>query len=331
MIDEEDNTESFFMGLIQGHPKIMTPFRVHVSKRFIKKPYRLFIMIGRSTRWEAIHTRSDQSMHYSTYSDFSHSRWSQFCHSLSTFEEHHRDARGIGSNNSRHFFQAYSPLWGGSKVLYQSGKNLTSLRNGHTESLFDRWWSWDYARIDASFDQRDIGWKWNFEKNGQRIGFVDVTLEKWNWRWKIDWLPGLHFDKMFKMELLEENCFVNWVDMIPYSLLPYKFIVKFQGLALKFYLRFYWTVLEFGLTFNLDGGLFSFYPKRYISLTILRPWCRRYTRQVKPLPVYFKESDIDLLVKLYHETLSLIACVGNSRLECFVRGTPKSYGKYQNE
>jgi hypothetical protein len=53
--------------------------------------------------------------------------------------------------------------------------------------------------------------------------------------------------------------------------------------------------------------------------------------QVKPLWGDRKKGNINLLVKLYYETLSFIACVGNSRFECFIAGAPKSGGEYQNE
>jgi hypothetical protein len=53
--------------------------------------------------------------------------------------------------------------------------------------------------------------------------------------------------------------------------------------------------------------------------------------QVKPFLGERKKGNINLLVKLYYETLSSIACVGNSRFECFIAGAPKSCGEYQNE
>jgi hypothetical protein len=53
--------------------------------------------------------------------------------------------------------------------------------------------------------------------------------------------------------------------------------------------------------------------------------------QVKPLWGDRKKGNINLLVKLYYETLSFIACVGNSRFECFIAGAPKNYGEHQNE
>ena len=44
VVDEEDNTQPFSAGLIQGQTEIMASFRVHIGKRFIKKPYGLFII-----------------------------------------------------------------------------------------------------------------------------------------------------------------------------------------------------------------------------------------------------------------------------------------------
>src|SRR4030067_833044 len=116
-------------------------------------------------------------MHYSTYFDCSRARGPQFCPTLSAFEKHHRDVRGLGSNHSWHFFQAHSSLWSRGKVLYQPGKNLNNLRNGCKESLPDRRRSGHYKGIDASFDQWNIGCKRNFEKDGKRTGLVKINLE----------------------------------------------------------------------------------------------------------------------------------------------------------
>jgi hypothetical protein len=53
--------------------------------------------------------------------------------------------------------------------------------------------------------------------------------------------------------------------------------------------------------------------------------------QVKPFFVDRKKGNISLLIKLYYETLSSIACISNSRFEYFIGGTPKNSGEHQNE
>ncbi len=53
--------------------------------------------------------------------------------------------------------------------------------------------------------------------------------------------------------------------------------------------------------------------------------------QVKPFSGDRKEGNIDALVKLYHETLFLIASIGHSGFEYYAGGTSKSYGEYQDE
>jgi len=99
---------------------------------------------------------------------------------------------------------------------------------------------------------------------------------------------------------------------------------------IKKLLRFDRTILEFSSASNLDRTKFSSDPKCRIPITIFRPGFRRHPMQIISFSRCCEKGNIDVLVKLYHETLPLIARIGNSRFECFIGGTPKPCGKHQN-
>ncbi len=91
------------------------------------------------------------------------------------------------------------------------------------------------------------------------------------------------------------------------------------------------TVLEFGSTISLNEGALSLYPKGCVSIAISRTRRRWHTVQVKRFSGDHKKDNIGLLVKLHRETPLLIALIGNSGFECFVRGTPETDDENEKE
>jgi hypothetical protein len=51
--------------------------------------------------------------------------------------------------------------------------------------------------------------------------------------------------------------------------------------------------------------------------------------QVNSLSWECEKGNVDILKEFQLETLSLIACIGYPRFECFVRGASKNDGEYQ--
>ena len=92
-------------------------------------------------------------------------------------------------------------------------------------------------------------------------------------------------------------------------------------------LRFWRTVIEFDSTVSLNEGSVSFYPKGCVSVAVFYAGCGGHTMEGKRLSGGRKKSNIDLLVKLRHETHPLIAFIRSSGFECFAGGASKNDGE----